>query len=88
MLCLESYLRLYAQLSAKKIGEVGEKVVSSSCWTQIELLSCEGLFLMILCFVLKQEEMSEEQKADPFTRRKTLPQLVSMVCVMLIVQLL
>ncbi len=23
--------------------------------------------------------MSEEQKADPFTRRKTLPQLVSMV---------
>ncbi|KAL9954513.1 hypothetical protein ACROYT_G042062 [Oculina patagonica] len=25
------------------------------------------------------EEMSEEQKADPFTRRKTLPQLVSMV---------
>ena len=35
----------------------------------------------------KQEEMmNEEQKADPFTRRKTLPQLVSMVCAMLIVQ--
>ena len=30
--------------------------------------------------------MNEEQKADPFTRRKTLPQLVSMVCAMLIVQ--
>ena len=28
--------------------------------------------------------MNEEQKADPFTRRKTLPQLVSMVSEMLI----
>ena len=27
--------------------------------------------------------MNEEQKADPFTRRKTLPQLVSMVRFML-----
>ena len=30
--------------------------------------------------------MNEEQKADPFTRRKTLPQLVSMVSLMFTLQ--
>lgn len=55
----------------------------------VELLCCEVTirFIFYGSLLFKQEEMmNEEQKADPFTRRKTLPQLVSMVCVMLIAQ--
>ena len=45
------------------------------CETEIRNCNIIHNFL----FFTFQEEMSEEQKANPFTRRKTLPQLVSMV---------
>ena len=33
-----------------------------------------------MLFLLQEEARTEEKKADPFTRRKTLPQLVAKVC--------
>lgn len=52
--------------------------------SQVLVLRRAYQFIFNGSLLLKQEEMmNEEQRADPFTRRKTLPQLVSMVRFML-----